>query len=75
MLNVLVPKPSLQGASIVASVRQGKAATVPQHVRMDGERQASALANPRKQSMKGFGRHRPTALRREDVRGCGLFAL
>ena len=67
-----VPKPSLQGAGVVTSVGQGKAAPVPEHVRVDGERQASVLPNPGKQGMKRLGRH---GLGREHVRGWPLLAL
>jgi hypothetical protein len=51
-----------RSARIVPGVRQGEAARVPQHVRMDWKRHASAIAEARDQRVKALGRHRAAAL-------------
>jgi len=47
-LDILVPQPSLQRAGVVAGVRQGVAAAVSKHMRMDREGHARTPANPGK---------------------------
>src|SRR5262249_44401692 len=68
VLDVLVPEPGLQRPGVVAGVGQRVAATVAQHVRMDREWHAGALAEARKQCPEALGRHRAAALAREHVR-------
>ena len=67
MLDVAMPEPCLQGARIVAGVRQGQAARVPEHVRVDRKRHPSALAEAldeaRESSWASSG---PRVLRRTD---------
>jgi hypothetical protein len=57
MLDVLVPKPSVQGAGVVTRVRERKAAAIAEHVKVHREEKDSALANAGKQAVKGLGRH------------------
>ena len=61
MLDVAMPEPCLQGARIVAGVRQGQAARVPEHVRVDRKRHPSALAEALDERVKALGRHRAPA--------------
>jgi hypothetical protein len=65
----------LEGPRIVPGVRQGEAARVPQHVRVDRKRHASALAKARDERVKALRRHWATALRSEYMRTRRLFAL
>jgi len=46
VLNILVPQPSLQRPCVVAGVRQGVAAAVAQHVRMDRKGHFGASPDP-----------------------------
>ncbi len=70
-----MPEPSLEGPRIVASISQGEAAAVPEHVRVDRKGHAGALAEACDQSMKTLGRHRAAALGSEHVRARRLLAL
>ena len=57
-----MPEPSLEDSRIVAGVRQGEAARVPEHVRVDRKRHAGALAEARDQcveALKGAHRYGP----------------
>jgi hypothetical protein len=62
-----VPESGLQRPGVVAGIGQRVAATVAQHVRMDGERHLGPNANAAKQGMEAFGRHRAAALGLERV--------
>jgi hypothetical protein len=64
-----------QGPRIVAGVRQSEAACVPQHVRVDWKRHASALPEALHERVKTLRRHRAPALRSKHVRARRLFAL
>jgi hypothetical protein len=68
-------EPCLEGPRIVAGVRQGEAARVPQHVRVDWKRHASALPEALYERVKALGCHRSPALRSEHVRAQRLFTL
>jgi hypothetical protein len=65
----------LGGPAYRAGVRQGEAARVPQHVRVDWKRHASALPEALNERVKALGRHRAAALRSKHVRARRLFAL
>src|SRR5215831_2760366 len=56
VLDVLMTEPGLQRPGVVAGVGQRVAATVAQHVRVDGERHLSPNANAAEQGMESFGR-------------------
>ena len=60
---------------IVAGVRQGETAGMPEHVRVDRKRHPIALAEACDQCVEALGRHRASALRREHVRARRLLAL
>ena len=62
MLDGAVTEPVLNGTGIVTFVRQRVAATVAQHMSMNGEREASALANALDQAVHGVGCGWPTPL-------------
>ena len=64
-------EPSLEGPRIVAGVRQGETAGVPEHVRVDRKRHSGA----RDQCVEALGRHRTSALGSEHMRARWLFAL
>jgi hypothetical protein len=66
VLDRLMPKPILNCPRIVASVGQGVAAAVPQHVSMDLEFEASALTNAFDQAINSIRRERAAALSSED---------
>jgi len=68
-------EPSLEGPRIVAGVRQGETAGVPEHVRVDRKRHSGALAEARNQCVETLGRHRTAALGSEHMRAGWLFAL
>ena len=70
-----MPEPSLKGPRIVASISQGEAAAVPEHVRVDRKGHAGALAEACDQSMKTLGRHRAAALGSEHARARRLLTL
>jgi len=57
-----MPEPRLEGPRIVAGVRQGEAAGVPEHLRVDRKRHPGALAEARDQCVEALGRHRAAAL-------------
>jgi hypothetical protein len=75
MLDVAAAEPCLQAPRIVPGVRQGEAARVTRHVRMDWKWHASALAEARDQRVKSLGRHRAAALGSKYMRARRLFAL
>jgi len=62
-----VPKPILDGAGVVASVGQGVAEAMPQHVAMNREIKAGAPTDALDQPIGGVWRERTAALGREDV--------
>src|SRR5262245_41387729 len=74
MLDILLPEPGLERPSVVARVRQGVAAAMSQHVRMDRKRHLGPNTDAAEQRMEGLGRHRPVPLGHKDVRGRPLFA-
>jgi hypothetical protein len=55
VLDVLVPEPSLQRPGIVACIRQGIAAAVPQHVGKNGEGHTGAPAEALEQRAEALG--------------------
>jgi hypothetical protein len=67
VLDILVPEIVLQGAGIVAIVGELEAASVPQHVWMDGKRHLCGLAEPCNEVMEAKCAHRSTALRDEYI--------
>jgi hypothetical protein len=75
VLDILVPKPSLQRPRVVAGIGQGIAAAVPKHVRVNRQRHLGPHPDPGEQGMECLGRHRPAPLSHKDVRGGPLFAL
>jgi hypothetical protein len=75
MLDVAMAEPRLESPRIVPGVRQGEAARVPQHVRMDWKRHASALAEAHHQCVDTLRRHRATALGSKHMRTRRVFAL
>jgi hypothetical protein len=58
VLDVAVAKPCLGCPRIVAGVRQGETAGVPEHVRVDRKRYPGALAEACDQCVEALGRHR-----------------
>ncbi len=70
-----MPEPRLESPRIVAGVRQGEAAGLPEHVRVDRKRHPGALAEARDQCVEALGRHRAAALGNERMRVRRLFAL
>jgi hypothetical protein len=75
VLDVAVAKPCLECPRIVASVCQGEAAGVSEHVWVDRKRHPGPLAEARDQCVEALGRHRAAALGREHIRARWLFAL
>src|SRR5262249_18305030 len=67
VLDVLVSEPDLERPSVVARVRQGVAAAMSQHVRMDRKRHLGPNTDAAEQRMECLGRHRPVPLRHKDV--------
>jgi len=76
VLDVLVTQIQLDGARVLAGVRQVKARRVTQHVGVDGELYPSGLGGCRDDVVDRAPRHRATAERGEHVRCCvvALFA-
>ena len=65
-------KPILNGASIVPLVGQRVPASVPQHVGVNFEGEAGALANALDEPIDGIWRERPASLRLEYIAAGGL---
>ncbi len=63
-----MPEPRLESPRIVAGVRQGETAGMPEHVRMDRKRHPGALAEACDQCVEALGRHRTAALGSEHMR-------
>src|SRR5262249_41074573 len=74
MLDVAMAEPGLQRPRVVAGVSQGIATCVPEHVRMDREGHAGALAQACEQRTEALGAHRTAALGGEAVRARALLA-
>jgi hypothetical protein len=72
VLDVAVPKISLQRTGIDTVIGQLEAAGVSQHVRMHRETEIGGNAKPRDHLTKSRGRERCTALRREDKGRCRI---
>ena len=62
MLDILVPQVVLQGSGIVASVGQGEAAGMSEHVRMHLERHPRYLALPLDKVVEADGCERSASL-------------
>src|SRR5262249_62075953 len=75
VLDVAMAEPCLQGPGVVAGIGQRVAATVEQHVRVDGEGHLGPNTNAAEQGMKAFRRHRAAALGLEHIRGWRTLAL
>src|SRR5262249_1385283 len=75
VLDVLVAEVVLQRARIDALVRQLVAASVPQHVWMDGERHLGGLAEAQDQLLEAVRRHRCSPLAHEHIASWPLLAL
>src|SRR5262249_10937265 len=75
VLDVAMPEPGLQRPRVVAGVSQSIATCVPEHVRMDREGHAGALAQACEQRTEALGTHRAAALGGEDVGARALLAL
>jgi hypothetical protein len=74
VLNVLVPKIVLQGAGVVAIVRELVPTGVPEHVRVDAERHLGGLTEALDKPMEADWADRPTALGNENIDICKIFA-
>jgi hypothetical protein len=75
VLDVLVTHPGLDRSSIVASIRQGVAACVPEHVRVDRKRHTGAFAQPYHKGVEAFRCDRSTSFPAEQVRAQWLLSL
>src|SRR6516225_6280384 len=75
VLNIPMPKPSLERPRVVAIVRELVAASVAQHVRMDRKGHSGTFAQARDQRVEAFGCHRRSALGHKYIRASGLLAL
>src|SRR5262249_48449277 len=58
VLDILVPKPCLQGPRVMSGISQGIAAGVAQHMRKDGEGHTGAPAEALEQRAEALSRHR-----------------
>jgi hypothetical protein len=65
----------LAATRVMAGVRQGEAAAVTQHVRMDRKRHLGARPNPAEQGVESLRRHWPVPFGHEHVRRRPLLAL
>lgn len=71
MLDVLVPQVVLDGAGVVAVIRQFVPAPVPEHVGMDGEAHGGFFPGAREEFAKPRRRHRSAPFARKHIRPAG----
>jgi hypothetical protein len=74
VLDVLVPEVMLQGARVVAVVRQLETTGMTEHVGVDWERHLGGLAEALDEPMETDRADWPPALRNEYVSFCGVIA-